>query len=126
MLIPNLLNLVDAKKIPFTLGVEISYLNVQIQGWIFEHISCKGTVKPAQIAELRKRAETENIDHDEVIHLLGNVAGSHTRKKDLLIPAKTVSEYFEANVSEKEVLKTIITLLNEWRGRSNEGETETV
>ena len=34
MLIPALLKLVDEKKIPFTLGVEISYLDAQIQGWI--------------------------------------------------------------------------------------------
>ena len=34
MLIPALLKLVDEKTIPFTLGVEISYLDAQIQGWI--------------------------------------------------------------------------------------------
>ena len=59
MLIPALLKLVDEKKIPFTLGVEISYLDVQIQGWILEYFSRKGTIKQAQIAELRRRAETD-------------------------------------------------------------------
>ena len=61
MLIPELLKLVDEKKIPFTLGVEISYLDVQIQGWILEYFSRKGTIKQAQIAELRRRAETDSL-----------------------------------------------------------------
>ncbi|MBR2843100.1 MAG: chromosome partitioning protein ParB, partial [Lachnospiraceae bacterium] len=125
MLIPALLKLVDEKKIPFTLGVEISYLDTQIQGWILEHVSRKGTIKQAQIAELRRGAETDSLNHDEVIQILGNAVGNHTKKKDLMIPAKTVLKYFGADVSEEKALETIITLLKKWRERSNEGETGT-
>lgn len=45
-LIPELLNLVDDKKLQFTVAVEISYIDKEIQKWIYEYIRDNGFIKP--------------------------------------------------------------------------------
>ena len=37
-LIPELLDMVDNKKLTFTVGVDISYIDKEIQKWIYEYI----------------------------------------------------------------------------------------
>ena len=53
-LIPELFEYLDLKRIPFTSAVEISYLDKEIQKWLFEYIRDNGLVKPKQIALLRE------------------------------------------------------------------------
>ena len=45
-LIPELLNLLDEKKLQFTVGVDISYIDKEIQKWIYEYIRDNGFIKP--------------------------------------------------------------------------------
>lgn len=54
-LIPELLDMVDNKKIQFTVAVDISYIDKEMQKWIYEYIRDNGFIKPNQIAVLRKR-----------------------------------------------------------------------
>ena len=42
-LIPELLDLVDNKKLQFTVAVNISYIDKEVQGWIYEYISDTGS-----------------------------------------------------------------------------------
>ena len=48
-LIPELLELVDKKKLQFTVAVDISYLDREIKKWIYEYIRDNGFIKPFQI-----------------------------------------------------------------------------
>ena len=48
-LIPELLDLVDNKKLQFTVAVNISYIDKEVQGWIYEYISDTGFIKPTII-----------------------------------------------------------------------------
>ena len=52
-LIPELLDYVDQKRIQFTVAVEISYIDREIQKWLFEYIKDNGVVKMNQISLLR-------------------------------------------------------------------------
>lgn len=56
-LIPELIEFVDKKKIQLSLGVDISYIDKEIQQWIYEYIKENGTVKPKQISALREECE---------------------------------------------------------------------
>ena len=48
-LIPELLDLVDNKKLQFTVAVDISYIDKEVQGWIYEYICDTGfTMSPAK------------------------------------------------------------------------------
>ena len=48
-LIPELLDMVDAKKLNFTIAVDISYIDKEMQKWIYEYIRDTGFIKPKQI-----------------------------------------------------------------------------
>ena len=52
-LIPDLLELVDKKRLNFTIAVDISYIPQDVQKWIYEYICDNGFINPNQIAELR-------------------------------------------------------------------------
>lgn len=43
-LIPDLLDYVDKKRLQFTVAVDISYIDKEIQTWLFEYIKENGTV----------------------------------------------------------------------------------
>ena len=53
-LIKNLLELVDKKKLNFTVAVDISYIDKEIQTWLYDYICANGNVTPDQIRTLRK------------------------------------------------------------------------
>lgn len=70
-LIPELLEYVDKKRIPFTSGVDISYLDKEIQKWIFEYIRENGAVKSVQIAALRRAVENGSaMTQEKMISIL--------------------------------------------------------
>ena len=47
--IPDLLDYVDKKRLQFTVAVDISYIDKEIQTWLFEYIKENGTVKAVQV-----------------------------------------------------------------------------
>src|SRR5699024_627218 len=71
-LIPELLELVDKKKLQFTVAVDISYLDREIQKWIYEYIRDNGFIKPGQISALRKHLETATISQNFMISIFTN------------------------------------------------------
>lgn len=55
-MIPQLLDLVDIRKIGFVLAIDISYFDNQVQQWIYEYFTENGFLKPAQIAGIEGSA----------------------------------------------------------------------
>ena len=80
-LIPELLDLVDKKRLQFTCAVDISYFDKTIQKWLNEYIRENVVIKPIQIAALRERAEKENIDQEKMIMILHNALPGRTPAK---------------------------------------------
>ena len=52
-LIPELLDYVDKKRIQFTVAVEISYIDQEVQRWLYAYIRDNGMVKLNQVGILR-------------------------------------------------------------------------
>lgn len=71
-LIPDLLETVDSKKLNFTTAVDISYIDKQVQGWLYEYICDNGFIKPNQIAELRKFISQGNMTQPLMISILNS------------------------------------------------------
>ena len=61
-LIPELLELVDAKTLPLMTGVDISFIEVKVQKYLYEYISENGMVKSYQVLALRKYIDSEAAD----------------------------------------------------------------
>ena len=71
-LIPVLLDMVDVKKLNFTIAVDISYIEKEIQKWIYEYIRDTGFVKPKQITALRKQLEEGPVNQGFMISIFNS------------------------------------------------------
>ena len=71
-LIPELLDLVDSKKLQFTVAIDISYIDKEVQEWIYEYISDTGFIKPKQIAALRNQLNDGPINQIQMLSIFNN------------------------------------------------------
>lgn len=113
-LIPELLDMVDNKKIQFTVAVDISYIDKEMQKWIYEYIRDNGFIKPNQIAVLRKRMEDENIGHSYMISILNNCITPKKNRK-VTLPEKKLKHYFSPEYSQEQMEEIIVALLEKWK-----------
>lgn len=120
-LIPELLEYVDLKRIQFTSAVEISYLDKEIQKWLFEYIRDNGLVKPKQIALLRKMCETGIMTEGKLIAILNDSQPGRTPSTKNLISEKKLRKYFPADYTEEDMRSVIVELLEQWsQGKESE------
>lgn len=116
-LIPELLNLVDDKKLQFTVAVDISYIDKEIQKWIFEYIRDNGFIKPNQITALRKQLETETVSQNFMISIFNNAIAPKKTNRKITLSEKKLTRYFPPEYSQEQMEKVIETLLEEWTKR---------
>ena len=120
-LIPELLEYVDLKRMTFTSAVEISYLDKEIQKWLFEYIRDNGLVKPKQIALLRKACETGIMTEGKLIAILNDSQPGRTPSTKNLISEKKLRKYFPADYTEEDMRSVIVELLEQWsQGKESE------
>ena len=114
-LIPEMLELVDKKKLQFTVAVDISYLDREIQKWIYEYIRDNGFIKPGQISALRKHLETETISQNFMISIFNNCIAPKTKNRKVTISEKKLTKYFPLEYSEEQMERIIVGLLEKWK-----------
>ena len=120
-LIPELMEYVDLKRINLVCGVEISYLDKEIQKWLFEYIRDNGLVKPKQIALLRKACETGIMTEGKLIAILNDSQPGRTPSTKNLISEKKLRKYFPADYTEEDMRSVIVELLEQWsQGKESE------
>ena len=113
-LIPELLEYLDLKRIPFTSAVEISYLDKEIQKWLFEYIRDNGLVKPKQIALLREACKTGIMTEGKLIAILNDSQPGRTPSTKNLISEKKLRKYFPSDYSAEDMRSVIVELLEQW------------
>ena len=116
-LIPVLLDMVDEKKLGFTIAVDISYISQDIQKWLYEYIHDNGVIKPEQVARLRKHLEQNTINQVEMIQLLNSSLKGRMPTKKVTLSEKKLQKYFPPHYSASEMEGVIMTLLEEWKQR---------
>lgn len=116
-LIPELLDYVDQKRIQFTVAVEISYIDQEIQKWLFEYIKDNGVVKLNQITLLRTQLQTGAITQAKMIALLNGSQPGKAPSSKLTFSEKKLREYFPATYTASEMRGIIEDLLEEWKQR---------
>ena len=115
-LIPELLEYVDKKRIPFTNGVEISYLDKEIQQWIFEYIRENGAVKSVQIAALRRAVENGSaMTQEKMISILIENQPGHKSNRKVTFSENKLKSYFPEKTSSVEIEEVILNLLESWK-----------
>ena len=119
-LIPNLLEMVDSKKLNFTTAVDISYLDKKIQDWLYEYICDNGFIKPNQIAELRKFAGQGNMTQPLMISILNSTIPIKAPAKKVTFTEKKLTKYFPEHYSSTDMERVIVSLLERWKEEQGE------
>lgn len=116
-LIPTLLDMVDEKRLGFTIAVDISYISQDIQKWLYEYIRDNGVIKSEQVARLRQHLEQNTINQMEMIQLLNSSLKGRMPTKKVTLSEKKLQKYFPPHYSASEMEGVIVTLLEEWKQR---------
>ena len=119
-LIAPLLDLVDQKRLQFTVAVEISYIDKEIQQWLFEYIRDNGTVKLNQITLLRTRLQNGAITQSAMITLLNDSQPGKAPSAKLTLSEKKLREYFPSHYTTTQMRGVIEELLTDWKQNQDE------
>ncbi len=115
-LIPELLEMVDAKKLPLVTAVDISHIDHEVQEYLYEYIRENGMVKSYQVSALRKYLEDAGtIGQSKMISVLNEVLSGKTQTKSVHFSEKKLRKYFSSNYTTRDMEKIMIRLLEKWK-----------
>ncbi len=111
---PELLDMVDNKRLQFVCAVDISYFDKEVQQWIYEYIKENGVIKPTMIAKLKDYLDgNKPISQNIMIDLFHDCIPKHFTRK-YVIPEKKLDQYFPSYYTDKQIEDVIYGLLDEW------------
>ena len=113
-LIPEVLEMVDQGKIQFVPAVDLSYLDDQVQKWVFEYVKENGFLKPVQVEALKNYPNLSNVTQFSVISIMNDALPKKSKESKLSFSAKKLDKYFPPQYSTKERENIIIQLLEQW------------
>lgn len=114
-LIPDLLELVDKKRLNFTIAVDISYIPQDVQKWIYEYICDNGFIKPNQIAALRNYLGQGPVTQSLMISILNSHITVKAPARKVTLNEKKLTKYFPKNYTSEDMEKVIESLLEKWK-----------
>ena len=121
-LIPELLNMVDEKKLAFNPAVELSYLDEAQQRDFLEAMNdTQNAPSLSQAQRLKKLALEGHFSYDAAFAVMGEAKKDELDK--VVIKNDTLRKYFPRSYTPKQMEDTIIKLLEQWqrkRQRQNE------
>ena len=121
-LIPELLDIVDEKKISFNPAVELSYLDEAQQRDFLEAMNdTQNFPSLSQAQRLKKLAQEGHFSYDVAFAVMGEPKKDELDK--VIIKNDTLRKYFPRNYTPKQMEDTIIMLLERWQ-RKQQRENE--
>ena len=119
-LIPELLDLVDSKKLKFTVAVDISYIDKEIQKWIYEYIKDTGFIKPQQITALRNQLNEGSVNQVGMLTIFNKCMMVKTPSRSITFSEKKLTKYFPESYSADDMERVIESLLEKWSQEQND------
>ena len=113
-LIPELLDMVDEKKIAFNPAVELSYLDESQQRDFLEAMNdTQNAPSLSQAQRLKKLAQEGHFSYDVAFAVMGEEKKDELDK--VVIKNDTLRKYFPRSCTPKQMEDTIIKLLDQWQ-----------
>ena len=113
-LIPELLDMVDEKKIAFNPSVELSYLDEAQQRDFLEAMNdTQNAPSLSQAQRLKKLAQEGHFSYDVAFAVMGEEKKDELDK--VVIKNDTLRKYFPRSYTPKQMEDTIIKLLEQWQ-----------
>ena len=113
-LIPELLDMVDEKKISFNPAVELSYLGESQQRDFLEAMNdTQNAPSLSQAQQLKKIAQQGEFSYEKAFDVMGQEKRSE--KDTVTIKNETLRKYFPRSYTPKQMEEKIIQLLDAWQ-----------
>ena len=113
-LVPELLDMVDEKKIAFNPAVELSYLDESQQRDFLEAMQdTQNAPSLSQAQRLKKLAQEGHFSYDVAFAVMGEEKKDELDK--VVIKNDTLRKYFPRSFTPKQMEDTIIKLLEQWQ-----------
>lgn len=117
---PRLLEFVDQERIAIALAVEISYLDRQIQGWIYEYVKDNGFLKKEQILAVRAVDHPEQLTQFTLIQLMNDALPKPKDTGRVTFSGAKLNQYFPPHFSGQQREEVILKLLQEWSAENHQ------
>ena len=113
-LVPELLDMVDEKKISFNPAVELSYLDEGQQRAFLEAMNdTQNAPSLSQAQQLKKMAQQGDFSYEKAFDVMGQEKKSE--KDTVTIKNETLRKYFPRSYTPKQMEEKIIQLLDAWQ-----------
>ena len=113
-LVPELLDMVDEKKIAFNPAVELSYLDESQQRDFLEAMNdTQNAPSLSQAQQLKKMAQQGDFSYEKAFDVMGQEKKSE--KDTVTIKNETLRKYFPRSYTPKQMEEKIIQLLDAWQ-----------
>ena len=119
-LIPELLKMVDEKKIAFTPAVELSYLLEDEQQLLYSEIEyADATPSLSQAQRLRSVSKQGLLNRDVIFTVMSEEKAN--QKEQVRFMADDIRKYFPKSYTNRDMQQTIIKLLEKWQRNRDRG-----
>ena len=120
-LIPELLDMVDEKKIAFNPAVELSYLDESQQRDFLEAMEdTQNAPSLSQAQQLKKMAQQGEFSYEKAFDVMGQEKKSE--KDTVTIKNETLRKYFPRSYTPRQMEEKIIQLLDAWQKKQQHSE----
>lgn len=115
-LIPEILALVDSKALALMTAVDISYIDKEVQRWLYEYMKENGICKSFQIIALRDYLrENSAITQMAMIKILNESIPGKQQPHNITLNEKTLHQYFPGFFTRAQMENVIFKLLEDWK-----------
>ena len=115
-LIPELLDMVDEKKISFNPAVELSYLDeAQQRDFLQAMDETQNAPSLSQAQRMKKLAQEEKFTYEAAFAIMGEAKKDELDK--VVIKNDTLKKYFPRSYTPRQMEDVIIKLLEQWQRR---------
>ena len=114
-LLPELLEMVDDKRLSLVNGVDIASFNKEVQEYLLQYIKEKGNISPVQLAALKKQPNLENLTPYTVMQIMKQALGERKRPTKVSFTEKKLNQFFPADYPASKRERIIIELLQKWK-----------
>ena len=111
-LIDKLLEMVDNKKMPLMVGVELSYLGSRAQAYIAEILEYDEIMlSMGQATKIKLLSKDGQLDEDKILAVIYE---KKTEKVNITIKNKQIREYFPKEYSKEQIESIVFELIKQW------------
>ena len=115
---PELLKMVDDKKLAITSAVELSYLSKDSQRQLIDTIDSEQSIPSlSQAQRLRKMSHEEGLDDDKIFSVM--TEQKKPVNMEIVIPYDMINRYVPRSYTPQDIQKLIIKLLEFWQKTRN-------